>query len=150
MIIFLDFDGVLHGLGRPVFECLPRFEAILRDFPAVEVVITSSWRETYPLDALRELFGADIRHQIIGITPIIKTKWPPYPAHGRYDEIALFLQERQAQGRACLILDDDARLFPKDCRELVLFDSTKGLDMAMDGVLRESLKQPFPQSESSA
>lgn len=33
MILFLDFDWVLHGLGRPAFEHLPRLSAVLRDFP---------------------------------------------------------------------------------------------------------------------
>jgi len=30
---------LLHGLGRPVFENLPRLEAVLRDFPEIDVVV---------------------------------------------------------------------------------------------------------------
>ena len=53
MILFLDFDGVLHPEpcdedGEP-FCNLPALEAILRDFPAVEIVISSMWRfDAYP------------------------------------------------------------------------------------------------------
>lgn len=52
MILFLDFDGVLHPLftlpelspeeSRP-FCYLPRFAAVLHDYPHVEVVISSTW-----------------------------------------------------------------------------------------------------------
>lgn len=59
MILFLDFDGVLHpeydGQATPadvVFCHLPRFEAVMRDHPEVEIVISSMWREQFPLDAL--------------------------------------------------------------------------------------------------
>jgi hypothetical protein len=49
MILFLDFDGVLHpeydGQAAPadvVFCHLPRFEAVMRDHPEVEIVISST------------------------------------------------------------------------------------------------------------
>ena len=52
MILFLDFDGVLHPEGEDhIFKggvdfCfLPRLEALLREFPQVKIVISSSWRE---------------------------------------------------------------------------------------------------------
>jgi hypothetical protein len=48
-IFFLDFDGVLHPQyeHEPVptelaFCHLARFEAILREFPSVEIVISST------------------------------------------------------------------------------------------------------------
>ena len=66
MILFLDFDGVLHpeysdrAVPDEIAFChLPRFEAVLRDFPNVEIVISSTWRYHLPLDALRERFSAD-------------------------------------------------------------------------------------------
>jgi hypothetical protein len=139
MILFLDFDGVLHGLGRPALECLPRFEAILRDFPKTDVVISSSWRETYPWEVLLKFFSEDIRSKIVGATPVIASKWPPYPAHARHDEIIQFLLQQQIQDRRWLILDDDARLFPKDCRELVLLDPATGLDDVTEAVLRRRI-----------
>ncbi len=49
MILFLDFDGVLHpeydGQATPadiVFCHLPRFEGVMRDYPKVEIVIRAT------------------------------------------------------------------------------------------------------------
>ncbi|WP_374416067.1 HAD domain-containing protein, partial [Ectopseudomonas oleovorans] len=61
MILFLDIDGVLHpDPPQPDqrLRSLPRLVAILRDFPHVEVVISSLWREHLTLNQLREIFPA--------------------------------------------------------------------------------------------
>ena len=46
MILFLDFDGVLHPEPcydkQSFFCCLPRLENVLRDFPKVRVVISNT------------------------------------------------------------------------------------------------------------
>src|ERR1035437_189613 len=112
MILFLDFDGVLHGLGQQVFEHLPRFEAILRDFPQIEVVISSSWRENYSLDALRAFFSEDMQPRIVGTTPVITAKWPPYRRHIRHQEIQDYIVSQGFDTRPWLALDDDMTLFP--------------------------------------
>ena len=77
MILFLDFDGVLHpeydrqAAPADVAFChLPRFEAVMRDHPEVEIVISSTWREQFPLDDLRARFSPDIAARIVGATPI--------------------------------------------------------------------------------
>lgn len=45
-LLFLDIDGVLHPVDRAegVFSCKPLFEVTMRDFPDIEIVISSSWR----------------------------------------------------------------------------------------------------------
>ena len=61
MIVFLDFDGVLHPEFDPddperpkqnsdLFCRLPLIEAVLREFSQVEIVISSAWR-MYFLDS---------------------------------------------------------------------------------------------------
>lgn len=43
MLIFLDFDGVLHDFGcaaKGLFCHAPRFAAVLRDHPNIEVVVS--------------------------------------------------------------------------------------------------------------
>ena len=58
MILFLDIDGVLHpDPPQPDqrLRSLPRLVAVLQDFPLVEIVISSLWREHLSLDQLREL-----------------------------------------------------------------------------------------------
>jgi hypothetical protein len=72
MIIFLDFDGVLHPepCREEQFFChLPKLEALLREFPAVRIVISSSWRNDRTLAELRAFFSPDIAAKIIGCTP---------------------------------------------------------------------------------
>lgn len=79
MILFLDFDGVLHpqydAEPTPVSEIfchLPRFESVMRDFPSVEIVISSTWCIQFSLDELRSRFSPDIAARIIDGTPKIK------------------------------------------------------------------------------
>ena len=46
MILFLDFDGVLHpepSLAKDAFCRLPLIEEILQDFPQVQIVVSSAW-----------------------------------------------------------------------------------------------------------
>jgi hypothetical protein len=52
-IIMLDFDGVTHpdNFFDANFFCrLPLIEEVLRKFPSVKIVISSSWREHHSLD----------------------------------------------------------------------------------------------------
>lgn len=60
MILFLDFDGVLHStqaieadgsiFRENAFKLIPALEAVLRDFPVVLIVISSVWRNFERLD----------------------------------------------------------------------------------------------------
>lgn len=50
---------------------LPRLVHVLRDFPQVEVNISSLRREHLSLDQLRELlFPLDLHERVINVTPI--------------------------------------------------------------------------------
>ena len=72
MILFLDFDGVLHPVGSTLsqcFSCLPLLEEFLRtEAPSWQVVISSSWREHYSRQQILEIFSPDLRDRIIGST----------------------------------------------------------------------------------
>lgn len=70
MLLFLDFEGVLHPfarlLDRPVTESEPfvyltRLESALREHPHVRIVIASDWRKHHTLAELRRFFSEDIR-----------------------------------------------------------------------------------------
>jgi len=71
VILFLDFDGVLHPevTGAPELCHLPVLEELLREFPQVNLVLSTSWRIVYPHAALLGVFSLDIRERVIGTTP---------------------------------------------------------------------------------
>jgi HAD domain in Swiss Army Knife RNA repair proteins len=58
ILLFLDFDGVLHPTGTDAkpFVNRERLDAVLRDFKGVEVLVSSSWQDLHPpRTALRNL-----------------------------------------------------------------------------------------------
>ncbi len=121
MRIYLDFDGVLHGVPyvKEPFELLPGFEAILRAHPKTEVVITSSWREQFAFEEMQTWFAEDVRHQIIGVTPIM-------PDYKRVHEIRAHVRQTGYRGRF-VVIDDVVFEFPRNYRPLILCDTRWGL-----------------------
>lgn len=123
VILFLDFDGVLHSdnMNSPQFEFLPIFEAFLRDNPNVGIVVSSSWRMDRPMAAIRSVFSSDVRHRVLAATPILPDG---FADGGRWGEIILFMGENGLDGVPFVALDDDRRLFPEGCESLYLVDPT--------------------------
>ena len=56
-ILFLDFDGVLHPDGIALFSRLGLLEEYLLKMPEIEIVISSTWRETQGFDELKNYFS---------------------------------------------------------------------------------------------
>ncbi len=116
MILFLDFDGVLHpdpSDNREKFCRAPLLWKILRACPQVEVVFSTSWREVHEFDLLVEFVtfggGEDLAHRFIGSNPI-----HPEPKsetviverdHTRENECLAWLREHR-EGTGWLALDD--------------------------------------------
>lgn len=136
MILFLDFDGVLHPLERPsgTLTNLPRFEQVMRDHPAVEIVVSSAWREEHPLDTLRSLFAPDIANRIIGITPVFEFLDHSYV---RQAEILAWLQDSDRQNEEWVALDDSDWLFAPNSPNLILVDAETGFDPKAEQRLRD-------------
>ena len=120
MIVFLDAQGLLR---EP--RDLQSFDAVLRDYPAVSVVITSGQRAAHALDALRAPFSRDVGRAIVGVTPTITIEGPADRPGSRYREILLYLDERPS--RRWVTLDADETLFPEACENLILCEN--GVDM---------------------
>ncbi len=128
-VLFLDFDGVLHPSFCPEEEHFcrrPLFETVMRKFPGVRIVISSSWRHIYAIDYLRSRFSRDIAERIVGTTQL----WVPDDPMNRHREIIAYLDGRKLEQAAWLALDDSAFEFPKDCVNLLLCDSRFGLTEA--------------------
>ncbi len=75
LILFLDFDGVLHRdddrFDNP-FGFMDNFCEVIRDVDernALSIVISSSWRTTHSLDEMVIHFPMDVALRIIGVTP---------------------------------------------------------------------------------
>lgn len=146
MILFLDFDGVLHpeyvGQATPadvVFCHLPRFEGVMRDHPKVDIVISSTWREQFPLTALRARFSPDIAARIIGATPVTHRIDGKYTPARREGEILDWLRQAGREHEPWLALDDAAWQFQQHRDRLVACTGYVGLDAAAEAALREML-----------
>lgn len=124
-ILFLDFDGVLHPDGVALFSRLSVFEEFMRRMPAVEIVVSSTWREDHSLDELRNFFPARLRDRIIGVTPSLEDG---YECGGRQKEIEAFLHSAGLSKKNCawVALDDMPLFFESGYPHLVLTDSSQG------------------------
>ncbi|MGV8898672.1 MAG: HAD domain-containing protein [Burkholderiaceae bacterium] len=141
-LLFLDFDGVLHPFPMPsdparLFCNLPQLEAVLRDIPQLQVVISSSWRENRSLADLAALFSPDIAKRIIAVLPVIEIRCLADAKAVRYREIEQFLKE-QGEPIKWIALDDDPALFPFNCPNLIQCIDCFG--SAEEAKLRQALR----------
>ncbi len=133
-IIFLDFDGVLHrdGIsGGALFEHLDAFSEAIRPYlEKTYIVISSSWREQFPLDDVKGFFSDDIASCIIGITPVFLDG---YANGGREREIRSYCDSHGIRDTNWIAIDDMDRLFTPQLKNLLHTDRDIGL---CDGDLR--------------
>lgn len=130
MILFLDFDGVLHAELGDQDTVLCRVDLIwqiLRTFPNVNVVFSTSWREVYPFDELLNFVtyggGEDLAHRFIGSTPILDDEG----IYGRRDiEIERWVAANNYTG-PWIALDDMETLFNGGNNNLHLVNPDTGL-----------------------
>lgn len=139
MILFLDFDGVLHpkGAGQQHFTRLPLLETFLRkpEFATVRVVISSTWRDAYSLSELRNFFSPDIAARIIGTTKTLDDYATEYE---RGEEIEAWLESNGATH--WVALDDDKEGFTRRLHNRLAFcDGRDGLQESDLIKLREFL-----------
>jgi hypothetical protein len=139
VLLFLDYDGVLQTPALPDFidfEFLPRFERLLREYPQVGVVVTSTHRDGASLRQLQMLYSRDIQPRVIGATPdLIDGR----KDGGRYQEILAYLQATGWAAKPWIALDDDAWLYPQGCPQLLLTSKYEGFDDLIEEELRARL-----------
>lgn len=81
-VLFLDFDGVLHGTdagsveyhgsairhsGEWLFSRLYLLEELLTRCPDLSIIVSSSWQHCYAEDNLKEFLGG-AGHRVVGTT----------------------------------------------------------------------------------
>ena len=128
MIIFLDFDGVLHPeIDEPYeFFCkLPLFWELLRKLPNAQAVFSTSWRVNYSFDDLvikvTANGGEDLASRFIGSTPVHDGD------ANREDECLEWLSENNLSEAQWIALDDVAEWFPNTQQNHYLVSSQTGL-----------------------
>lgn len=133
LYLFVDVDGVLHE-GCPVDESrhyskMPPFAEWLRRWLDVHIVISSTWRETRALEQLQQHYPADLRHRVVGVTPILRRQSSivgRVPGE-REIEIRAWIHTFESTTTRWAAVDDDASGFTKGLHELVLTDTSAGL-----------------------
>jgi len=143
-LLALDFDGVLH----PVFpradrtdaenrhwSCLPALEAVLRDFPDVGVLVTSSWRTQREWSWLVDRFSPDIRPRLLGATPVLAANGQG----SRHDEVEAWLAAKGRTGEAWVGLDDVPDLYRPGAAVVAVDDGFTASDAE---ALKEALRAP--------
>ncbi len=124
-LLFLDFDGVLHSKTDRKFARLGLLEQYLASMPLLDVVISSTVREHYSFERLQTLFSPAVRHQVVGVTPVL-SGW--FDVAGRQREVEAYLQANglSADNASWVALDDVKHYFEDGCSNLILVDGHRG------------------------
>jgi len=134
MLLFLDFDGVLRRKQAPLYRMeaalVERLAGLLREYPEVEVVVTSSWTDAHPLKHIKDLFPPDIASRIVGKT----VRGPNNDDHARYGEVLVYLRG-VAGSVPWVALDDDPLHYPEHA-QVVLVNPEQGVDVGCVESLR--------------
>lgn len=129
MILFLDFDGVLHPHPNDshAFSCVERLWELLRRHDEISVVFSTGWRFEHALDELRELVsaggGEDLAARFIDATPLLRHA---DEAGSREKDCRAWLDERAHKG-PWLALDDMPGLFLPKSANLYPVNAKRGL-----------------------
>jgi hypothetical protein len=134
MILFLDFDGVLHPDPcfdeAQLFERGPHLAESLAPFPEVAIVLSTSWRTQRTFDELAAALPAGLRERVLDVTPPFTLAGTPATLvpYRRQAECMQWLRTHGHAKTPWLALDDRASLFEPYCEQLVLCESTVGFD----------------------
>ena len=87
--LFVDYDGTLHAghalldtttsevtldSGRPLLEYAPLLAEMLEPYPAVEIVLTTSWLQKLPFDQVLSYLPQELGRRVVGTTLGIKPR----------------------------------------------------------------------------
>lgn len=134
IILFLDFDGVLHpdppNSQAPLMCRAPLLQDWLSQNPQVSVVVSSTWRLKRTLGQLQALFPV-WGDRIVDATPNLLQD-----SFQRQHECESWVREHAKPWTPWLALDDRAWNFRPFEKRLLLVDRTSGL--VPDDLLRLS------------
>jgi len=145
VILFLDFDGVLHPDPCPdqtrLFENAPRLVDVLEEFPDVGVVLSTSWRTVCSQAELLAPLPPPLRSRVLGANPR-RSDFKPAPVrlpYRRHAECEEWLRMHGMPDSPWLALDDRADGFAPFCERLLVCDARIGFDARVQAQLRAML-----------
>lgn len=150
VVLYLDLDGVVHhekvlwhprkgiymspdeAAGHSLFEWIPILESVLEPYPAVALVLSSTWciRPGYgatlkrlPASLRARFIGGTYHRRVHGVDPWNLTMFRTTPRGAQVQEDA-----QRRKPRQWIALDDDLEGWPDSCRQnLVACDGSTGL-----------------------
>jgi hypothetical protein len=99
---------------------------LLRPWPDVYVVISSSWRERRTLQELQGFFSVDLRVRVVGLAPLLK--YEGGRSHRQAECLDWLCQH--APNALWLAIDDDPALWDSGDERVVICDPRTGLSEA--------------------
>jgi len=145
VIVFLDFDGVLHPdpctERRRLFENAHRLVDSIAPFAEVGLVLSTAWRTTRPFAELLQTLPPALSDRVIDRTPLFgdfkpRTNLVPYRRHA---ECIQWLSQNHLQDGAWLALDDRPDDFAPYCDNLIVCHPQVGFDGQVEARLRSAL-----------
>ncbi|UOB06004.1 HAD domain-containing protein [[Acidovorax] ebreus] len=169
VILYLDLDGVVHhekvlwhprkgiymspyeAAGRTLFEWLPILEQALEPYPAVALVLSSTWciRPGYsatlkrlPTSLRSRFIGGTYHKRVHGVDP-----WNQAMFRGTPRGVQIQQDAQRRKPRHWIALDDDLEGWPAAYQHhLIACDGTKGLS---DPSIQRELKEQLLRSHST-
>jgi len=141
VLLFLDFDGVLHSLfaeyeNTGLFCKAHYIDTLLRERPNVAVIISSSWAKNHTLEELRAPFSVDVRNRIVGsITN---------QSSNRHDDVIRYIEEND-YSYPWIAVDDIALYHTDD--PVVWSDWRTGLTSKTYLALKNAVSSPIEYAE---
>ena len=137
MILFLDFDGVLHPVRATIdqFFChAPLLDTYLQRHHAdAKIVLSTSWREPHSIEELLDFLPDTLHHRILGVTVEDAHPGPRqmnellFYRSPRHAQILHYLHEHGLSEHPWMALDDDPKLFEPAAPQLVYCNPAIGL-----------------------
>ena len=130
MILFLDFDGVLHPQPNDgaQFSNAPRVWELLARHPEVSIVFSTGWRFEHPVDSLRGFAtaqgGEHLADRFIDATPLLRHD---ADEQSRERDCLAWLAANKRDGEPWLALDDMPGLFSRGVPNLYHVNPKRGL-----------------------
>jgi len=166
IILFLDFDGVLHhedvfihpingilkGIyimqsGRTLFEWMPILENLLKPYPDVAIVLSTSWVHSRSFSFAKTQLSESLQQRVIGATFDNRLMHEEdFLVQSRGLQIANDVERRKTN--QWIALDDDDEGWPDWCLSNLI--KTKGDTGLSDPRVRVELRKRLEQLHASS